>query len=77
MRDRIMEYVRSIAEKKGEVISEDTDLFGNGILDSMEIILLLNYLKEEFSISFSPEDLDFENYQTVNKIVSWAEGHSK
>lgn len=77
MRDRIMEYVRSIAEKKGEVISGDTDLFGNGILDSMEIILLLNYLKEEFSISFSPEDLDFENYQTVNKIVSWAEGHSK
>lgn len=69
--DIIMAYLEKIANKKGEVINEQTDLFGSLILDSFEVISLLSYLQEKFSINFSEEDLDFRNFQTVDNIVSW------
>lgn len=72
--DKILGYVNGVAEKKGETVYLDTDLFETGIMDSLEIISLLSYLEEELNVNFTPDDLQFENYQTVRKIVKWAEG---
>lgn len=72
--DKILGYVNGVVEKKGETVYLDTDLFETGIMDSLEIISLLSYLEEELNVNFTPDDLQFENYQTVRKIVKWAEG---
>lgn len=77
MEQKIFDFVSDIARKKGEEITMTTDLFSNRILDSLEIISLLSFLQDEFSVSFSPEDLQFENYQTVERIIDWARGRIK
>lgn len=71
LKDTIMAYVKEISDGKGAEVDEQTDLFEEHILESLEIISLLSYLQDEFNISFSAEDLDFANFQTVDKIVDW------
>lgn len=71
MKEKVQEYINKIALEKGIKVESETDLFAENILDSMEIILLLSYLQDEFQIEFSPEDLQYENYQTISSIVKW------
>lgn len=71
MKEKVRKYINKIAWKKGIKVQDETDLFAESILDSMEIISLLVYLQKEFAIDFSPEDLKYENYQTVNSISKW------
>ncbi len=71
MKDRVFSYIKGIADRKGIEVTEETDLFSEGILDSMGIISLLSYLKEEYGLSFSPDDMRFENFQTIDRILVW------
>lgn len=71
MEEKIRNYVEKIASEKGAEIDNDTDLFATGIIDSMGIIFLLTYIQEEFGVVFINEEVNFENYQTVNSIISW------
>lgn len=73
MRDEIYQYVKSVAEKKNVEIGIDTDLFDTGVLDSLEIITLLSFLRDEKNLHISYDDLQFENFQTVKNIIKWAE----
>lgn len=77
MKEKVMEYIDRIAMGKGIKVQDETNLFDENILDSMEIISLLVYLQEEFAIEFSPEDLKYENYQTVNSIIKWLDEELK
>lgn len=71
MEEKILEYVQDISQKKGRQATLTTDLYAEGILDSLGIISLLSFLQDEFDVVFSPDDLQFENYQTVEEIIKW------
>lgn len=71
MEHKISEYICSIASKKGVDIDQDTDLFETGILDSLQIIMFLTFLQDEFGIDFSNNELSFENFKSINTICKW------
>lgn len=71
MEQKILEFINKIASEKGITVERDTDLFGNHVLDSLEIITLLTYLQDELGIEFAPEDLKFDNFQSVDSILKW------
>lgn len=71
MENDIYKYIEKIALTKGVSIDSDTNLFDTGILDSLEIITLLTYLQDNEGLLFSPDDLQYENFQTINKIINW------
>lgn len=71
MKDKILTYLEGISLDKGAVVDEKTDLFESGVLDSLGIISMLSFLQQEFKVSFSPDNLKFENFQSVDKIVDW------
>ncbi len=73
MEQKILEFINRIADQKGIVVERETDLFEDSILDSMEIITLLTYLQDEFQIEFAPEDLQYDNFQSVASILQWIE----
>ena len=77
MEEKIFEFVRKIAEKKGDTITEETNLYEEGIIDSLEIISLLSFMQSELNITFSPEDLKFENFETVKSITDWVKSGAK
>ena len=73
MKEDILNYIKESTKGNTDSITEETDLFKEGILDSFGIIALLVYLQENYNVTFSPDDLLYENYQTVEKIVKWVE----
>jgi D-alanine--poly(phosphoribitol) ligase subunit 2 len=53
---------------KIEVPSEDTDLIEAGYIDSLALVELLFALEREFSVSVPLDELDIDNFRTVNRI---------
>jgi methoxymalonate biosynthesis acyl carrier protein len=54
-----------------EVESIDTDLIGEGLLDSLVLVELLVRLEEEFQIDVMAAELDPEDFRTVDAIAQF------
>jgi D-alanine--poly(phosphoribitol) ligase subunit 2 len=52
-----------------EDITEDTDLFRSGIINSFGYIKLINFLEGEFNIKFSEEEVLSNVFVTFSSIV--------
>lgn len=52
-----------------ESIEFEEDLFDSGLLDSLSMIQLMIALEEEFDIRIEPEELDFEDYRSVQSMT--------
>jgi len=56
-----------------EDISNDYSLIDSGVIDSVGIISLLNFLEKSFSVIISSDELMPENFDTINLITSFVE----
>jgi acyl carrier protein len=54
-----------------EVSSVDTDLVGTGLLDSLSLVELLAQLEETFGVSISTDDLELENFRSIDSIAGF------
>lgn len=54
-----------------EVPSHDTDLFDSGLLDSLMFVELLMQLEAQMSVSVSLEQLEPENFRSIQHITSF------
>jgi acyl carrier protein len=52
-----------------EAPSADTDLVGTGLLDSLTLVELLAQLEETFGVSISTDDLELENFRSIDSIA--------
>jgi acyl carrier protein len=58
------------------VPARDTDLIGEGYLDSGMFVDLLFVLEQEFGITIPLEQLEFDHFQTINKIADFVESQA-
>ncbi len=56
---------------KLDVPSADTDLFETRVLDSMVFVDLLLHLEREFGVTPALEDIDFDNFKSIERIVEF------
>ena len=61
----ILEYLRSEIAYPGTEVSEQTELFESGVLDSLALLRLVMHLETTHGISFAPEDLKPEIFGRV------------
>lgn len=54
-----------------DIPSRQTDLFDTGALDSMAFVELLALLEEEFGIEVSLDDLEIDNFRSVERIAAF------
>ena len=54
-----------------DVPSSDTDLLETGLLDSLSFVDLLICLEQEFGTEVSVEDLEIDNYRSIEKIAEF------
>lgn len=73
IKKEISEYIYKFANIKSIEVTEETDLFDVGLLDSLGIIMLLAYLNESLNINISLEDLKIENFKTISSIIDLVE----
>jgi D-alanine--poly(phosphoribitol) ligase subunit 2 len=51
-----------------QVPSEDADLIESGVIDSLALVELLFAIEREFDVSLPLDDLDIDNFRSVNRI---------
>ena len=56
-----------------DYLDHEMHIFEEGIVNSLFAIELMTFLEQEFEIKIKMDDLDFENFQTVNCIYDFVQ----
>ncbi len=54
-------------------LNGDDNLLTSGLIDSLAIMRLVNFIEAEFDVEVMPEDVTIENFQTVNVIANYVQ----
>ena len=72
MIQKIKAYILSdIASDENLSISDDDDLLGSGIIDSMGIMKLVTYIENEVDVKIPPGEIVIENFINLNAIEQY------
>jgi acyl carrier protein len=71
--DRLIEFIATDVAMADEPIEPDTDLLLTGLVDSLGVVLIVNWIEDDLGISIDPGDVVLENFQTVRQMVAYAE----
>jgi len=52
-------------------ITQDTSLFQDRVLDSLNLVALINFLERAFNIKISPSEVNIENLDSVSNMLSF------
>ncbi|MEX2410794.1 MAG: acyl carrier protein [Candidatus Paceibacterota bacterium] len=72
MIQKIKTYILSdIASDPKLSISDDDDLLGSGIIDSMGIMKLVAFIENEADVKIPPGEIVIENFMNLNAIEQY------
>jgi methoxymalonate biosynthesis acyl carrier protein len=54
-------------------LQADEDIFALGFVNSMFAMQLVLFIEQEFKITIENEDLEFDNFRTINSITNLIE----
>jgi acyl carrier protein len=55
-------------------ITAEQDLIGDGVIDSLGIFLLVEFIENEFGISVDAEEVVLENFSNVRSLANFVAG---
>lgn len=69
MNDR-QEKIKQFLSKlmRNHDLKADEDIFALGFINSLAALQLVNFLEKEFGIAVEDEDLDLDNFRTLNNM---------
>ncbi|MEM7571962.1 MAG: acyl carrier protein [Bacteroidota bacterium] len=73
MEDRIIDFIRLeiLGEGPSFELDADEDLLGSGLIGSMDIFRLIEFIEREFSIKVNPADMTIEHFATVTALTQF------
>ena len=60
--------------RKQSIIEDDSPLLESGIVDSLGVLDLINFIEEAFQLTVSEEDLLPENFETIARMAGFVQG---
>lgn len=54
-----------------EAIDAETELFSNGLLDSVSMVNLIVYIEDRAKVTVQPSDVTLENFDSVSRIMTY------
>ena len=76
-KNEIRNYIIEASLSDAKIIKDETLIFDTGLLDSMGLLFLIEFLKEEFDVEVNDEELNPKNFESISSIVSFVEGKLK
>jgi len=73
----LLEHLADHARDDLSCVTEDTELFSTGLIDSFAMIDLLLFLEKHTGSKLGPEDMDVDNLDTIGRILSFVESRRK
>ena len=74
--NEIIKYISGESLTDINSLKDDTLIFENGLLDSMGLLFLIEFLKDKYGMEVTDEELNPENFESVNRIVLFIESKS-
>lgn len=73
--DTLVRYVSQelLDGPNGANLQADDNLLTSGLIDSLGIIRLVNFIEDSFGVEVRPEDITIENFRTINVIANYLE----
>ena len=73
----ILEYISGVvAEAGGPAVTRDTPLLEAGVLDSINLVRLVQFLEERFALKIPDEDLGPELFESPAAVAAYVQRHS-
>ena len=75
---KLKEFIEShiVGQDENINLKPDDKIFEMGFLDSMFALQLVNFIEENFGIEVTDEDLDIQNFSSIERIVSFVNSKS-
>lgn len=70
-RARIREFIGR--HLRGHELTDDEDIFASGFVNSMFAMQLVQFVEQEFGVTVENEDLEIDNFRSVNAIAALVE----
>ncbi len=68
IKNKLGQFISRSAYLSEDQVKNDTQIFGQGILDSMGFISLISFLEESFSVKVNDNELLESNFESINAI---------
>ena len=70
----IKDYIENdLIEDDDVEVSEETSLFRDQLLDSLNLLSLITFIEKQFQIKISPSEVSIDNIDTINNIAAFVE----
>ena len=69
--NEIKNYIIEASLSDAKEFKDDTMIFDSGLLDSMGLLFLIEFLKEKFDVEVEDEELNPKNFESVNSITEF------
>jgi len=63
--------VEEVLNQPNFALSEDDDLLSSGLIDSLAVMSLVNFIEEETGLDVPAEDVTLGNFVSIAAIVSY------
>lgn len=70
-KDKIKQFLSKLMNNRE--LKDDEDIFALGFLNSLAAVQLVNFLEKEFGVTIEDEDLNVENFNTLNNMDAFLE----
>ena len=77
MKEQIRAFIFKETFTDKNKIDDNTQLFDEGIFDSMGLLNLIAFIEENYKLKINDSELDVENFGSINAIASFIENKSK
>ena len=67
--EQLIKFIKSIRRDKEQSIDQDTLLFKEKVLDSMNILDLMGYVEKHLERKLTNEEVIMSNFESIRKIV--------
>jgi len=62
-------FAQELTGREGAIAVEpDTDIIGEGLVDSLAIFKLIAFVEETFGVTIAPDEVLLENFQTLRAV---------
>ena len=69
IKETVREFISSSINIAG--VNDDENLFESGIVNSLFAVQLMTFIEKTFAIEVGPEDLDVENFKSLNAMTAF------
>lgn len=71
IKDTVRKFIQRFVS--GQSFKDDTNVFENGMVNSLFAMQLVSFVENEYDITVENEDIDLNNFKDVNSIAKLIE----